>query len=109
MTPPLPNPTETAADRLHLSPKHRRFLDLHGIAVSDAYIGMLRAYHGDHRTIWQTRAEWFIALSPDDIGATLTQLAAENREHLLAWIDELMGLADDDLATRLAANLSLFE
>lgn len=96
-----------------LSDEQRDFLTHHGIGLSDAYIGMLRAYHGN-RTVWQTSA-WGAILgvycakdSPDGMKGWFEENDLQTRQQLHAWLNDLMAQSEDEIARRLQDHVLLY-
>ncbi len=85
------------------------FLKSHDISLSNAYIGMLRAYHGN-RTIWQT--SWmapFFAPRNEVGGIDFAPINAGLKTQLHEWIEHVMAMTTEDLTNYLRdTNLHLY-
>ena len=91
-----------------LTPEQNAFLAQHHVALSDGYVGMLRAYR-DNRTVWQTSPMNVIlgGIAQGQGGPKVDwdQLDLSNREQLRAWVNELMTLSDAEVTTRLSVTV----
>lgn len=99
--------------KLALSDEQREFVTHHKIGLSLAYVGMIRAYHGN-RTVWQTSA-WGPILgaydakdSPDGMKGWFEENDLQIRRQLHAWLDDLMAQSEDEIARRLEDHVPLF-
>jgi hypothetical protein len=98
---------------LRLTPEEKRFLDEYNICISDAYLGMLRAYRLN-KTIWQTSAmDVFLSLYPGIGGEEYKKWQAANndslRKQLHDWLSKIMVLSTDDLERVFENNYHLFD
>jgi hypothetical protein len=79
-----------------VTPAQWTFLKKHDIGLSNAYIGMLRAYY-QNRTIWQT--SWtapFLAPHNEYGGIDFGPIDAELKRQVHEWLGWLMGLSDTE-------------
>lgn len=100
-------------EKLALSEAQYAFLARHGIGISDAYIGMLRAYC-ENRTVWQTSA-WGSILgiysakdSPDGMKGWFKENDLQMRHQLHEWVNDLMVQPEDEIKRRLADHIYLY-
>lgn len=107
--PPLPTkPNIGYVVRYDFSPEQRAFLAKHGIAISDGYIGMLRAYR-ENRTVWQTSA-WqpiMAAMNCNMSGRQfpIDEMNGANLRLLHGWVNRLMALPERELTEELAVTV----
>lgn len=104
-----PTMEEMITETHGVTPEQWAFLNLHEIGLSNAYIGMLRAYN-QNRTIWQT--DWlapFCAPRNEHGGIDFGPIDAELKRQVHEWLGWLMGLssAERDVYLR-ETNLHLY-
>lgn len=104
-----PTMEEMITETHGVTPAQWAFLKSRDIYLSNAYIGMLRAYH-QNRTIWQT--DWtapLLAPRNEVGGVDFGPLDAELKRQVHEWLGWLMGLPDAELEIYLKeTNLHLF-
>lgn len=91
-----------------LEPELKEFMELHGLAFSSGYIGMLRCYR-KNLTVWQTSSIAPIRAANEgrnimDSLPTDEQLASAGREFLRA----AMAMPPDELERRFEEHVPLF-
>lgn len=105
-----PTMEEMITDRHQVTSEQWEFLSNHSIFLSNAYIGMLRAYY-DNRTIWQTCwAAPFVLPKNRHGGVDIYSLDADLTKQLHQWLDRIMKMSQEDLRDYLDhTNLHLFD
>ncbi len=109
----LPNIEPFEIVELRLTETQKDFLDKHKICISDAYLGLLRAYW-NNQVIWQTSAmDVFFGLKPGMGGDEFEEWDKSNQESLRrqlhGWLDKIMNLKVEDLEKVFSNNYHLFD
>ncbi len=104
-----PTMRETITETHAVTPAEWALLDSHGITLSNAYIGMLRAYHGN-RTVWQTHWMGAYTCPRNEVGGVdFGPLTISLTKQLHEWLDRLAEMGDEAFAIYVRdTNLHLF-
>ena len=88
--------------KLDLTENQKYFLDKHKICISDAYLGMLRAYKGN-KTIWQSGGGFDVFYSNirEDFDGWMEECKVHCKKQLHDWLNNLIDLSPEDLEQEL--------